>query len=388
MLQPGGSQIFWKYLVAHPSRQVRELFLSTAIMDFAVAAITIFEPIYLFKIGFSIPQIILFYLSIYGFYFVIQPLGGKITRSRGYEHGIIFSTPFLILYYLSLFAIPYSPLFAAVAVIAFAIQKTLYWPGFHADFARFGSVAERGREFGALVFLLSISAVTGPVFGGLILKFFGFPALFVIVSLIILLSNIPLLTTPEKFKPRELSYRDAYKRLFRPEHRRLVLAHIGYGEELFAAVLWPLMMFSIIGHFATLGLIVTLGTLFTAVVGFVIGRLTDTAPRRSILRLGGIFTALSWLTRITVASPLAVLGIEAIYRSGRMAQALPMTAMTYDRGREYSVTKTALLFEMAVVIGKASAALFALLAFIFAPDYAWPIVYLLAAAYTLLYLVF
>ncbi len=384
-----GNSFFWKHVMANPSRQVRELFVSTTILDFAVAAIAIFEPIYLSRVGFTIPQIILFYLAVYGIYFVIQPLGGKVTRSRGYKHGIVYSTPFLILYYLALYAIPSSPVWAFGAVAAFAVHKMFYWPGFHANFARFGSAKRQGRQLGLLVFLLSISSISGPAVGGLLLKFFGFPTLFVTVAFLILASNAPLLMTRETFTPRDLSYGDAYRRLLKPENRRLALSFMGYGEELVAMVLWPLAMFGVIGHYATLGFVVTLGTVLTAAVGYAIGGLTDTGKRRSVLRLGGIFTALSWITRIAVASPFGVLGTEAIYRSGRLAQAMPMTAIAYDRAREYSVTKTAILMEMSVVIGKLSAAFLALAAFVFLPgDAAWTAVYLLAACYTLLYLLF
>ncbi len=384
----GGAQHLWKYLVASPSRQVRELFLSTTILDFAVSSISIFEPIYLWQKGFSIPHILLFYLAIYGVYFLLQPLGGKVTRSRGYEHGIIFSTPFLILYYFSLFAISYSPVFLGVAVISLAIHKTLYWPGFHADFARFGAADHQGRELGALVFFLSLSSISGPIFGGLLIKLFGFPVLFVVVAGCILASNIPLLLTPERFVPRDLSYVDAYKRLLKPENRRLVLAHMGYGEEFVALVLWPIAMYGVVGHFATLGLIVTIGALFTAIVGFFIGRLTDTGKRRTLLRLGALLTAITWPARAAISAPASVLTTETLYRSARMAQGMPMLAMTYDRARQYSVTKTAILLEMAVVMGKCSAAFFAFLAFSFFPEHAWTMVYFLATGYTLLYLVF
>lgn len=388
MLSETSSRQFLKYLAAAPTRRVRALFFSTTILDFALAAITIFEPIYLFKIGYSIPRILLFYIAIYGLYFAIQPFGGKVTRSHGYEHGIMFSTPFLILYYLSLFAIPYSPLFAVVAVIAYALQKMLYWPGYHADFARFGSVSNRGKELGKFIVLLSLASILGPFFGGLILKFFSFPTLFVIVSFLILASNVPLLLKHETLEPRELSYWDAYKRVLKPENRRLVLAYIGYGEEFLAIIVWPLAMYAIVGHFAALGLIVSVGMVFTAIVGYIIGCRTDEGEGRKFLRIGALFTALSWAARITIASPIPVFGIDVLYRSSRMAQGTPMAAMTYNQAREYSVTKTALLMEAAVIIGKLTAAVFALVAFQFFPDYAWPFVFVLGAAYSLMYLIF
>ena len=385
---PAGSEHFWQYLIGEPSRQVRELLVSTSILDFAMAAITIFEPIYLYQLGFSIPRIIGFYLVIYFLYLAIQPLGGKITRSQGYKHGIIFSTPFLILYYLSLFAIPFSPLFIATAVIALAIQKTLYWPGFHADFARFSSSTTLGRELGVLVLLLSLSSVLCPVFGGLIIKYWNFPTLFVIVALLILASNIPLLITPEVFTPRNLSYADAYKRALKPENRRFVVSFMGYGEELIAVTLWPLAIFLAIRHYATMGTLVSAGMLFTALIGYLVGRRTDCSERNDLLKVGTLFTALSWLARVAVAGPFQILGIDALYRTARLAQGMPMISMTYDLAKRYSVTKTALLIEMSVIIGKLSLGIIALLFFVFLPSRAWDLTFAFAAFWSLLYLIY
>jgi MFS family permease len=385
---PAGSQHFWKYLIGQPSRQVRELLVSTTILDFAIAAIALFEPIYLWKLGFSVPEILLFYLGIYALYLVLQPLGGKVTRSQGYKHGIVFSTPFLILYYLSLFAIPYSPLFIIAAMAAFAINKTLYWPGFHADFARFGSPAERGRELGVLVLLLSLASVAGPFFGGFVIMAWGFPALFVIVALLILASNIPLLLTPEVFVPRELSYLDAYKRLLKPENRRLVIAYVGYGEELLATTIWPIFMFLAIGSFEAMGAIVSLGVLFTAAIGYFVGHRTDCGSRMDILRSGTLLTSLSWLMRIAVTGVFPIWGIDTLYRASRMAQGMPMIVQTYDLARRYSVTKTALLIEMAVIVGKISIGLAAIAAFVWLGQNAWTATFVLAAGYSLLYLAY
>jgi hypothetical protein len=388
---PGGSEHFWKYLIGQPSRQVRELLAATTILDFAIAAITIFEPIYLFKLGFSIPQILFFYIGVYGLYLLIQPFGGKVTRSQGYKHGIIFSTPFLILYYLSLFAIPYSPLFIATAIVAYAIQKTLYWPGFHADFAKFGSVSDSGREFGLLVFLISLVSVVGPFFGGLVIRLFSFPTLFVIVSLLILVSNIPLLLPPGVFVPRDLSYLDAYKRLLKPENRCTVLSFMGYGEELLALTIWPIAIFLAIDGFTEIGALISISTLITAVVGYLIGRGGDGHGRVNdfkILRIGTIMTALSWVMRIAAFGPFTILGIDTLYRTSRMAQGVPMMTLTYEAARHYSVTKTAILIEMAVIVGKLTLGIATALVFLFLPDQAWGITFALAAAFSLLYLVY
>ncbi len=371
-------------LGAGRSQQMRELYLSTVILDFAASAVLIFEPIYLWSIGFSLQRILFFYLAVYVVYFVILPFGGKVVRSRGYEHGIIYSSPFLILYYLSLFAIPFSPVFVGVAVIAYAIQKMLYWPGYHADFARFGSANQTGRELSVLVMFASVATIAGPIIGGFILVTFGYSVLFVFVSTLILLSNIPLMMTPEVFTPRTFSYQDSWKRLWRPENRRRLISYMGFGEEFIVAIIWPIFMYTVVREYFSLGAIVSFATLATMLVAVVVGRLADGAERRRVLQLGTLFTVLSWLVRLVSGGLGGVFLADTMYRSARTAVGIPLIAMTYTKARAYSVTKSAVFLEASVVLGKILAAVLCILLVTFcAPG--WNLLFLLAAAFTLLY---
>lgn len=379
------TKIATAYFGASRSQQMRELYLSTSILDFAATSVLIFEPIYLSSIGFSIQRIILFYLAIYILFFLLMPFGGKLVRSRGYEHGIMYSTPFYIMYFLSLFAIPYSPIFIVTAVVSYAIQKTCYWPGYHADFARFGEDHQTGRDISVLMLFVTGAAVLGPAVGGFIVSAFGFPALFVFVSVLILLSNVPLLLTPEVFTPRPFLYMDSLRRLVKKENRRQLFAFMGFGEEFIVLALWPLFLLSVAGETFGVGAIVSLSTLATVLATVVVGKLTDSKARRTVLRLGVLYTALSWLMRAVVAGPVGVFFSDALYRSSRAAVGIPLMATTYDHARKYSVTKTAVFLEGAVVLGKIAAAVVSLAVVTFFPEYSWTILFIVAALFTVLY---
>ncbi|MEA3249929.1 MAG: hypothetical protein U9Q03_06295, partial [Patescibacteria group bacterium] len=121
------------YFALHPSQEVKEMFQATAMRSLAVSMVGIFEPIYLYKLGYSIPSILFFYVVVYVVFVVVLPLGGRICRKHGYEHTMLFSSPFLVLFYLSLFAIPTSPIFLGVAVISTVLYRTLYWRDSHSN---------------------------------------------------------------------------------------------------------------------------------------------------------------------------------------------------------------------------------------------------------------
>jgi len=66
------------------SYQVRELYIAASMVSLAAAMVAIFEPIYLYKIGFSLEKILLFYLAVYVAYLFSIPLGAKFARRFGY----------------------------------------------------------------------------------------------------------------------------------------------------------------------------------------------------------------------------------------------------------------------------------------------------------------
>jgi MFS family permease len=375
---------FHRYFADGLSQELKELFWSVAILDFAASAVGIFEPIYLYTIGFSLSWIIIFYIAIYALYFLLLPFGGKFARSRGYEHAIIFSTPFLILYYLSLFAIPYHPFFIASAIVSLALQKMLYWPGYHSDFARFGKDGARGKEISNLTVLDSIVCVLGPAFGGVIIATLGFNVLFIIVAVLILFSNIPLLITPEKFVPVPFSYKDSIKRLMAPENRRKFLAYLGFGEEHLAGYLWPIFIFLVIKAYISIGFLISASVLVATILTFYIGRVTDETSRHAVLKIGTVFTAFTWLMRSLVVSGVGVFMSDSLYRISRTTVGVPFAAILYEDAKKTSVMNSVIFFQMVLSLSKIFTSVLALAALFFFPN-SWVALFILGAAMTALY---
>lgn len=376
-----------RFFPEHMNQQMREFYASSAIFDFGTAMAAIFEPIYLWSIGWHLPSIILFYMAAYAFYFLVMPLGASFARSRGYEHSIALSTPFLVLYFLSLYAIPRHPIFAVLAAMSFGLFRMFYWPGARSIVARYSTDDESGRTLSGLNALSVAAMVLGPIVGGIILQQYGFAVLFMVVSAIILLSNVPMLITPEKFEPHTLAYADAYKRLFHTSFRKTVVAHFGYGEELIADILWPVFIVIIIPSYIAIGAVATGGGLLAIVAILVIGRMTDEHHRHPIMHAGVLMTSLSWLVRIVAVSPFGIVISQSLYRVSRLTIQVPFMTIAGRKARDYSVMKSSLLYEMSIVVGKIITAAAALVLLYFFPDN-WAVIFVLAAALTFFYGIF
>jgi MFS family permease len=366
------------------SPQLREFYLSNAILQFAQTALLLFEPIYLYTIGFPLWRIMFFYFAVYAINFFLMPLGGKLAKIRGFEHSMLYSSFFQVLCYIFLLLIPYHPLFVWIAIIAYAIQKTMYWPSYHADFAFSGQSGERGRQISNLALLASLAAIAGPLVGGVLVKIFGFVTFFCVMSVLIILSNIPMLRTREIFSPSVFSYKDSYRQLFARENRRYLYGYIGFGEELIAMTVWPIFLFVLMKDYAETGGMIAASTGITGIALLIAGRKTDLRDRLRILQQGALFTSCSWLLRGAVPG-VGIFFHDIFSRVSKGVLAIPLMSGLYDHATHSSIVRTIVFFEMSLTIGKVSAAGLLALFFYFFNDAGWNMAFLLAAAYSFFY---
>ncbi len=360
---------FRNLLPQHMTRQLREILVSTILLNLALAMVMIFEPIYLYQLGYSLEKIILFYLLLYVIYFLIMPLGAKFARYKGYEWGIFWGSFFFAAFYLSLFLIPVQPLFFYVAPLIFAVQKMFYWPAYHAGFAKFSDSREEGREIGTVNGVTSLVYIIGPALAGFIVLDWGYGALFLMASIIFLVSNIPTLITKEVFEAKSFSYVQAYKELFAKENRRAFFAYLGFGEEFVVMILWPIFMSLIVVNVFDLGMLVAGATFITVLITLYLGRLSDSKSKHLLLTLGSSFYSLAWFIRLFIVNQLGVFFVDTMSRLSKNMVMVPLTTITYERAKEkHGVMSGVIFFEMSLVIGKILAMLIILALLFFIGD--------------------
>ena len=332
--------------------EIRELFASTLILNFGLSLIFIFEPIYLFRLGYSLQQIMFFWVIVYFFYVLWIPLGAKVSEKFGYEHTMFYGTFFWILLYLGLYLIEAQPIFFYITPLFYAAQKSLYWPAYHANFSKYSDDSEEGREVGMLNILTSLTFIVGPAIGGLVLHFWGFNVLFIMVAVIFLLSNVPMLLTKERFVSEPVDYDYSYRRLFKKENRKKFFAYLGFGEEILVVVVWPIFISLFIEDLFSIGGLVAITTFITMLVTLVIGRLSDKVDKRKILRGGALFYSLSWFFRLIVQTQWGIFLTDGFSRIFKSVVAIPLTAITYEDAKNHKVMNTVLTFELSLAIGK------------------------------------
>lgn len=370
------------YFTYHLRREVKELYAATAIMDIASSAMLIFEPIYLYsQLGLSLVQILLFFAAVYAWYVVLLPVGGIVASKLGYKHSIIYSMPFQLLYWACLFFAGRFSILLVLAPLMYAISKSLYWPAFHAIVAQFANRAQVAREFSALSAIIQAAQIFGPLAGGLIAQATSGEGLLIVAGGIYTLALIPLVKHVEVNYKRWFSFRKVLE--FYRSYPKHMLAYFGFGEELLALSVWPIVIFLAVAGYGATGFLATVASGVSVLFSLYIGKKTEGKSKLSLLKLGALLTALGWMVRPFTLSAGALLGVDSAARITKNLYFIPLCTVTYERAESRDILPYVVFFEQSLAFGKL---LFALLAMaLFAITLSYPVLYILGALSSLLF---
>ncbi len=361
------------------NRELDELYATVAIRSFALAMINIFVPIYLLELNYTLQDVFIFYTVLSATHALFAIPAARISSKFGFKHAIFFSTLFIVPFYVLLYSLEFLSLHPMFLATLSGISSSLFWVGYHSDFAKFSDKKYRGEEIGLANIISFIFNVAGPLVGGLMLVFFGFSFLFAFVSLLLVLSVVPLFLSKDVHEPLNFSIRQ----IFSDQKAGEYVAFIGLGiEGAVAFVIWPMFIFIfVLKNFAVLGFIVSLSLVFSLIATLLIARFSD-INRKLVLKVGSVASAITWLPKIFVRDILQLFFIDSLYGAARSAVSIPLDAACYDRANARSIVEFIVFRE--IIVQAARALFFAFMLYL----YNLPASFIFASIASLLYIFF
>ncbi len=331
------------------NRELSELYITSALRTFAMSLISIFIPLYLLNIGYSLFEVLTFYMVFCVFHSVLSFFAAKFSLNRGIKHSIALSMPFLIIFYILLYTLStYNWPLALLALVA-SVQNTLFWISFHMDFTKFSEKKVRGKEFSILKLITSALNVIGPVVGAVIISFISFHYLFVFVSALLIVSLIPLFYSKEIKIKHEIKL----KKLLKSTSLKNLVVFMGSGAEYGAAgVIWPLFVFVIVGTYISLGIITSIATFLSLITVYLVGRMCDSFSRRNILKFGSVAHAIIWFFKALVSTGPQVVLINSLSGITDSFKEIPYHTMVYDKASKKNMVEFIVLREIGIHVGK------------------------------------
>ncbi len=314
--------------------------LSVWIQAFAQSLISVFVPIILWKIGFSIFQIMAFYFLFNAIDVPFNLAARKVIVRFGAKIALVFSIIAELIFLIIFFALGLS--FVALAAMAFfmAIFDSFYWVSNLYIFVQAANKTEKMRtDVSALNIIRTIGGLLAPAIGAIIFIAAGQKALIFATTFLMFGSLIPIsMMKHAKFKPDKEPSRAG-------EFFAKPIEKINYLMGGFAALqaevedtIWPFFVFFLFASVRAAAYIPIIISVAGLVFTYLSGKFSVRRNIYKMIALGAIAVFGFWILRVSfISNPLIsyasvfLIGIMAIFID------IPLDVATFERGTQAGI---------------------------------------------------
>lgn len=368
-------------------KEMNELYVSYGILNFALGLISVFVPVYLYQLSYSVPAILFFFfLNSISFIF-FSYWGARIVAHLGVKHTMLATIPVFIAFFLGLRFIQDFPILFFVLPILRSFKMILYNYSFHLNFIQHSDRKHRGREVSIVQTVEVIAGILSPFLGGIIIINSNFPVLFTIGSIIMLLAMIPLFLTKDTYEKMSFDKKNLVLGIFKKDNVNFIYSFSGYAiESWIGMILWPIFLVFMLFSIESIGALTSLTALVTFVTFYFVGRLADKKDKRELLRIGTVLYFFGWIGRIFVTNFTSVIFIDTYKNLTQHILAVPWSAYSYDLAAKRNYFKFIVQREIIFNISRTLALGGLIIIFLLLSSlYAFIISFALAAFFSLFY---
>lgn len=319
-------------LSRHPDLHYFEL--AIWLHTLARSLISVFVPILLLESGYSISDVLTFYLLFNAIDIPLNFVVEWVMRKIGARKAMILGTIATIAFFSLIGVLPPDnwPILWLLALLA-AVYDTLFWISHVYLFIEVNREGvDAGKSVGALEGIRQLANISGPLVGAFILVVFGKGYLAIASVFIFTLSIIPLFKMrhvrdlPDE---RKLTLRQFFSH---PEEIKnyLTLSFWGVHDEV-NGIIWPLFIFTIYATVGSVAAVPVIVSVSTILFSYLAGKLTKKYDTRMII-IGSLMIAYIWILRLSVTDTfiyylsIFIVGIFSLF------VAIPIDANITKRG--------------------------------------------------------
>jgi MFS family permease len=333
--------------------KIKWIYIHQIFRVFALSLITIFVPIYLLTLNYTLNQVIIFFLIYNTAIIVFAPLAVMLSKKIGYKSVIITSMPILIVYFFLLLNIKDIGIPLYFVSFLGGFECAFYWMPFHSFFVKHSSKTKRGFQFSKYLTLGGLAGFIGPILGGLIFTFLGSVSLFYFSIFFVIISLIPLFKL-DNLKP---SYKFSLSKMISlsKSHKKLFIGTVAENSlSIIESIFWPIFIFYALNdNILSVGFVGALITFGSMLFTLVIGKVFDKQRKLNMLRLGGLFYAVIWILRIYLQTSFSVYILSVMAGFFALMISLSIQVFSYEK-IDYSENKDEFIvfIELPCFIGR------------------------------------
>lgn len=371
---------------------IRAIFWGNTIRQFAAAAVGFFVPVFVYKVGYLaygnsfvaglrtlISFLLLTQITIFALSFFVE----YIIDSIGFRWTLLISSFLLFMKFILLTFAEADLTFLWIAAIVSGIVTTTYWVSRHALFGEDQDVARVGSALGFLLLLSQLTAIVGPVIGGVIASLFGFARLFQLGLVLALLSGIPFFFMRHHRRHHPDGLPGFMNKLRDPVNFPLILGWIGnsWDDNLYINF-WPLYVFLVVGAVEKLGIVTSAVAVVSMIISYVAGRFFDrTRFKKQVFLAGAGASTLVWPIKAFAQGFWSIFAVDSLHSIVGSFYWIPFLSQIY----RFSFRRdTVAFFAFREVVWSVGIIAFLLLAFLITFSWSWVLIFLLGGLGVLL----
>ncbi len=311
-------------------KELNHFYLSVSITAFSLGLISIFVPIFLYQLGISIAMIVIYFGLTSLYYCLISYPIARVVAKFGAKHAMLYSFVFFIIYYFLLSGLQSVGFLFYLLPLVNAIGLTFYNFGYHLNYSRHSNKDRRGHELSFIYIMIMIVGSVSPLVGSFLAEI-NFTLLFIVGSLLLVISSIPLILTKDSHDELNFSLEDVMRRMMTGLKSGMVVSYFGFGVDSFISKnIWPIFLIIILESLTKTGMILGISTLFSILIFSFIGIITDRYDKVKIIKFGAILHLFGWLWRIFVNTPVEILMVDSYKNVSDKVISIPWWARSYD----------------------------------------------------------
>ncbi len=339
--------------------EINEIFLVMSMRSFVCAMISIFVPIYLLSLGYSLRDVLVLHLVMFVAEFCFEFISASYISKVGPKHVIALSMPPLIAHFWMLSTLPtyHWPLW----FIGFCggVALAFYWQGYHYDFSRSTKKKNATKDVSKMYIILAVLGAVAPLIGGIIVSRFGFIALYAVVIGLLLLVFTPLLRKTEVHTGVPIDL----KKIELRKISRDLFSYAGAGiEASVSLVFWPLFVYASVKSYQSVGFITSAALVVTIFVTYFVGKRVNNANRHRYITAGSVLDGVIFVLLTFVDTFVQIISLNMARSLVSSLRQAPYTSEYYLHADENSRQEYIFAMESGIDVGKIFlyAALFAL----------------------------
>jgi len=199
--------------------------------------------------------------------------------------------------------------------------------------------------------MVIIAGMLGPLIGSLFISKISFNFSFIIVTVFLFASVLPLFYTKDmKIKKEKISLKTIIRA---GSIRRGIIYQADGVLQLVGAVFWPIFIYLTLGSIVSLGVIISLTSLFLIIFMVYIGDLADRKKEKT-LRAGIFLHAPTWIARLFFLTPFGLLIMNFLGSLTAAMITVPFNKIIYEKARKTKNIANYFIFrEFHLGIGRA-----------------------------------